>query len=96
MDLEEVNGIFKKYSEDNNKLLFAVNFDDEGDLYEEVYEFVINDKKVQTKYNFYSNEFIGKKFRIKFTVNVNSELNEEDGIEEFYEVYTIKEIYLLE
>lgn len=90
LELEEVTGVFKKYDANSNTYLFSVAFEDDDDSYEETIEFIIGNEFIKNKLNL--NNFVGQKFVIKYTVIVKSVLNEDDGFEEFYEVYTIKEL----
>ena len=93
LELEEVTGVFKKYDANSNTYLFSVAFEDDDDSYEETIEFIIGNEFIKNKLNL--NNFVGQKFVIKYTVIVKSVLNEDDGFEEFYEVYTIKELEML-
>ena len=93
LELEEVTGVFKKYDVNSDTYLFSVAFEDDDDSYEETIEFIIGNEFIKNKLNL--NNFVGQKFVIKYTVIVKSVLNEDDGFEEFYEVYTIKELEML-
>ncbi|MDV7186453.1 hypothetical protein R3X25_04100 [Lutibacter sp. TH_r2] len=94
LQIEELTGTFESYDEEQNQFLFSVILEEDGVEMVENYIFIINNKKVEAKYNLKSTEFEGKSFLINYTVEVVSETNE-DGDDDFSEVYTIKNITLL-
>ena len=93
-EIEQLTGTFQGYNKEQNQYLFSVIFDEDGVEVIENYKFIIKDTNIESKYDLKSKEFEGQKFSIKYTVEVVSEPNE-DGDEDFFEIYTIKDITLM-
>ena len=93
LEIEELTGTFEGFEKEQNQYLFTVIYDEDGIEEVENYKFIIKDAAIESKYNLKNESLIGQSFLIKYTVHVVTELNEE-GEEDFVEVYTIKDITL--
>lgn len=90
-EIEELTGTFESFDKEQNLYLFSVIFEEDGVEVVENYKFIIKDEKIESKYDLKSKALEGQAFLIKYTVKVISETNEE-GDEDFYEIYTIKDL----
>lgn len=88
LDLEEMVTTFKGYDENLQLYLFSSNNEHGGKILEDKYEFTFKSKTQESKYDLKSDQFKGKSFTLTYTVEVATRLDEE-GEEEFYEIYTI-------
>lgn len=95
LDLEEIILTFKGHHTDLNLYMFSDSYEDEGNIVEDNYEFSFKNKAEEAKYDLKSDQFIGEFFKISYTVEVATR-TDEDGEEEFYEIYTIYSITLQE
>lgn len=94
-DVENIVGIFDGYIEELNTYDFIVEYELDVNILEESYNFVMKNKELETKYDLKTEKLLGKSFEISYTVHVETELNDE-GIEDFYEIYTIIDLKLIE
>lgn len=88
IDLEEMVITFKGYDENHQLYKFSGSYEDEGKMVEDKYEFIFKSKTQESKYDLKSDKFIGELFKLSYTVEVATRTDEE-GEEEFYEIYTI-------
>lgn len=95
LEIEELTGTFYGFDEHQNLYLFSVVYEEDGIEVEDDYKFIITDKKIESKYNLKSETLKDKSFLIKYTVHVITEINDEEE-EEFVEIYTIKDLLLIQ
>ena len=91
LDIEEMVITFKGYNEDLQMYLFTSSYEDDGKIVEDKYQFTFKSATQESKYDLKSEKFKGENFRLSYTVEVATRLDEE-GEEEFYEIYTIYSI----
>jgi len=94
-EIEKLVGVFDGYIEELEAYNFKVIYELDEIETEDSYQFVMINKKVEIKYDLKADKLLGKSFEISFTIRVESELNDE-GIEDFYEVYTIIDLKLID
>lgn len=94
-EIEKLVGVFEGYTEELKIYNFTVKYNSDDIEFEEIYQFTMINEKVEAKYDLKTEKLVGKSFDISYTVRVESELNDE-GMEDFYEVYTIINLVLIE
>ena len=94
-DIEKLTGEFQGYNEKENTYHFVVSFEEEGNETLENIKFIIKNEKIASKYNLKLEALIGQSFTINYTVEVKSD-KLEDGTEDFFEIYTIRNLNLIE
>jgi len=90
--IDQIVGVFDGYNEELDLYSFSSSYLEEGIEMIDDYQFNIKNENFIKEFDLKSNTNLGKKFIIKFKIEVVSKYNEDEEYDEIVEEYTVLEI----